>query len=64
MPLYRRVEANAQLLENRCADSVEEFLYGGLRKTPVVTHWESDTMVIDLKRRVPEKSRLYEFYLK
>src|SRR5205807_1860303 len=35
LPLYRRVEPNAQLLENRCVDSVEEFLYGGLRHTPL-----------------------------
>ena len=32
MPLYRRVEANAQLLEFKCVDLSEEYLYGGLVK--------------------------------
>ena len=34
MPLYRRVERNAQLMEFRCVDFVEELLYGHLRKQP------------------------------
>ncbi len=33
MPLYRRVEKNAQLLEFRCVEYAEEMLYGDLRKT-------------------------------
>jgi hypothetical protein len=32
MPLYRRVEKNAQLLEFRCVEFSEEMLYGDLRK--------------------------------
>ena len=32
MPLYRRVEKNAQLLEFRCVEYAEEMLYGDLRK--------------------------------
>jgi hypothetical protein len=32
MPLYRRGEANAQLVEFRCVEFAEEFLYGNLRK--------------------------------
>ena len=32
MPLYRRLEENAQLLEFRCVDIVEEFIYGSLTK--------------------------------
>jgi len=32
MPLYRRVEANAQLLEFRCVEFVEDLMYGHLRK--------------------------------
>jgi hypothetical protein len=32
MPLYRRVEKNAQLLEFKCVDLSEEYLYGGLVK--------------------------------
>jgi hypothetical protein len=34
MPLYRRVEKNARLLEYRCAEFAEELLYGHLRKKP------------------------------
>jgi hypothetical protein len=32
MPLYRRVERNARLMEFRCAEFAEELMYGGLRK--------------------------------
>jgi len=32
MPLYRRVEPNAQLTEFRCVEFVEDLLYGHLRK--------------------------------
>ena len=32
MPLYRRVEKNARLLEYKCAEFTEELLYGSLRK--------------------------------
>ena len=34
MPLYRRVEKNAQLLEFRCIEFSEEVIYGHLRKKP------------------------------
>lgn len=34
MPLYRRREANAQLLEYKCVEFAEELMYGHLRKTP------------------------------
>ena len=32
MPLYRRQEANAQLMEFKCVEFVEEMMYGHLRK--------------------------------
>jgi hypothetical protein len=32
MPLYRRAEENAQLLEFRCVELSEEVIYGHLRK--------------------------------
>jgi hypothetical protein len=32
MPLYRRMEKNAQLLEYKCVEFVEELLYGHLQK--------------------------------
>jgi len=34
MPLYRRQEKNAQLLEYKCVEFVEELMYGELRKKP------------------------------
>ena len=34
MPLYRRVEKNAQLLEFKCVEFVEDLIYGHLRKVP------------------------------
>lgn len=34
MPLYKHVEKNAQLLEFKCVEFVEELLYGNLRKKP------------------------------
>ena len=35
MPLYRRQEPNAQLLDFKCAEFVEELLYGQWRKNPL-----------------------------
>ena len=35
MPLYRRIEPNAQLLEFECVPFVEPFLYGALESRPV-----------------------------
>ena len=32
MPLYRRIEPNAQLMEFRCVEFVEDLIYGHLRK--------------------------------
>jgi hypothetical protein len=34
MPLYRRVEKNAQLMQFKCVEFVEELMYGHLRKKP------------------------------
>jgi hypothetical protein len=34
MPLYRRLEKNAQLLEFKCVEFAEELMYGHLRKEP------------------------------
>jgi hypothetical protein len=34
LPLYRRVEPNAQIMEFKCVEFVEELLYGHLRKQP------------------------------
>src|SRR6516164_9543664 len=62
MPLYRRVEPNMQLLEFRCNEFVEEFMYGNLRKQPLVKHWEGDTISIDITRKVPPGDRFYEWF--
>jgi len=35
MPLYRRQEANAQLLDFKCVEFVEELIYGQWRKKPL-----------------------------
>ena len=35
MPLYRRVEKNAQIMEFKCVEFAEELLYGHLRKQPI-----------------------------
>jgi hypothetical protein len=35
MPLYRRLEKNAQLLDFKCVEFVEELMYGKWRKKPL-----------------------------
>src|SRR6266704_734464 len=35
MPLYRRQEKDAQLMDFKCVEFVEELIYGKLRKTPL-----------------------------
>jgi hypothetical protein len=35
MPLYRRLEQNAQILDFKCVEFVEELMYGQLRKNPL-----------------------------
>jgi hypothetical protein len=62
MPLYRRVEPNMQLLEFRCNEFVEEFMYGNLRKQQLVKHWEGDTMTVDITRKVPPGDGFYQWY--
>ena len=52
MPLYRHLEPNAQLLEYPCVEFVEEFVYGDARKQQLVKHWEGDSIVIDITRRM------------
>lgn len=52
MPLYRRLEPNAQLLEYPCVEFVEEFVYGDARKQQLVRHWEGDSINIDITRKM------------
>ena len=35
LPLYRRLEKNAQLMDFKCVEFVEELLYGQYRKKPL-----------------------------
>ena len=62
MPLYRRMEPNAQLLDYRCIEFAEEFMYGNLRRQQLVKRWEGDTMIIDITRKVPPGDKLHEWY--
>ena len=62
MPIYRRVEPNMQLTEYRCIEFAEEFMYGGLRKKPLVKRWEGETMIVEITRKVPPQDKVYEWY--
>ena len=63
MPLYRRLEANAQLTDFRCVEMVEETMYGHLRKEQLVKHWEGKTMDVDITRKIPPGDAVYERYI-
>ena len=63
MPLYRRLEANAQLTDFRCVEMVEETMYGHLRKEQLVKHWEGKTMDVDITRKIPPGDEVYERYI-
>jgi hypothetical protein len=53
MPLYRRVEPNAQLMEFRCVEFVEELAFGHLRREQLVEHYEGETLDIVITRKIP-----------
>ncbi len=63
MPLYRRLEPNAQLMDFKCVEMVEETLYGHLRKNQLVKHWEGKTMNVDITRKIPPGEEVYERYV-
>ena len=63
MPLYRRLEPNAQLTDFRCVEMVEETMYGHLRKDQLVKHWEGKTMNVDITRKIPPGEEVYERYI-
>ncbi|HLK50619.1 MAG TPA: hypothetical protein VKT49_20910 [Bryobacteraceae bacterium] len=63
MPLYRRLEPNAQLMDFKCVEMVEETLYGHLRKQQLVKHWEGRTMNVDVTRKIPPGEEVYERYV-
>jgi hypothetical protein len=62
MPLYRRMEPNMQLLEYRCTEFVEEFMYGHVRREPLVTRWEGETMTVDITRKIPQGDKFHEWF--
>jgi hypothetical protein len=53
MPIDRRLEPNAQLMEFRCQEMAEETLLGHLRKNQLVKQWEGRTMRVEVTRKVP-----------
>jgi len=63
MPLYRRLEANAQLMDFKCVEMVEETMYGHLRKNQLVKHWEGRTMNVDITRKIPPGEEVYQRYI-
>ena len=64
MPIYKRAEPNMQLLEFRCNEFVEEFMYGSLRKEQLVKRWDGEMMSVEITRKIPEGDRFYEYYSK
>jgi hypothetical protein len=62
MPIYRRIEPSATVLDYNCIEFAEEFMYGHLRKKPLVTRWDSETMTVEIKRKIPPGDRLHEWY--
>jgi hypothetical protein len=62
MPIYRRLEPNATVIDYPCIEFAEEFMYGHLRKEQLVKRWESETMIIDITRKVPPGDRLHDWY--
>jgi hypothetical protein len=63
MPIYRRLEANAELSDFRCVEMVEETMYGHLRKDQLVKHWEGNTMNVDITRKIPPGEAVHDRYV-
>ncbi len=64
MPLYRRIEPNAQLMEFRCQEFLEELIFGHLRKEQLVKTWSGTTLDVNIVRRIPsdENIRIQRFW--
>jgi hypothetical protein len=60
MVLYRQLEQNARLMEYKCVELAEETFLGHLRKKQLVKHWEGDTIILDVTRKIPQGDKLYE----
>ena len=60
MVLYRQLEGNAQLMDFKCVELVEETYLGHLRKNQLVKRWEGDTMIVEITRKIPSIDKVYE----
>jgi hypothetical protein len=63
MPIYRRLEPNAQLVDFRCVPMVEETMYGHLRKEQLVKTWSGTTMDVTITRKIPPGEAVHERYI-
>ncbi|MCY3843528.1 MAG: hypothetical protein OXH69_08290, partial [Acidobacteria bacterium] len=62
MPIYRRLDPNATVLDYPCIEFAEEFLFGNLRREPLVRRWEGETLIVEITRKIPPGDSLYEWY--
>lgn len=60
MPIYRRVDANARLMDFNCVEMAEETTLGYLRREPLVKRWEGRTMIVDITRKELPPEVTYE----
>ena len=60
MVLYRQLDENAQLMDFKCVELVEETFLGHLRKDQLVTQWDGATMTVEITRFLPPLDKLYE----
>ena len=62
MPLYRRLDANARLMEFKCVEMTEESQVGYLRREPLVRRWEGRTTIVEITPKTVPASVGYEEY--
>ena len=62
MPLYRRLEPTATVLDYPCIEFSEEFMYGNVRREQLVERWEGETIIVDITRKVPEGDAFHDWY--
>ena len=62
MPLYRRLEPGATVLDYPCMEFSEEFMYGHLRRNQLVERWEGETLIVEIIRKIPEGDALHDWY--
>ena len=62
MPIYRRMDPNATVLDYPCIEFAEEFMYGHLRREQLVKRWEGETMIVEITRKIPPGDQLHDWY--